>query len=90
VDAAHVCRENATVQPRVAAASAVATLALVAAACGGGGEPSQIDGVTSYDAAGVARDAMDDEVLEKDSLAYGRTLVVGGVHVDQLDGGQVA
>ena len=53
---------------RTLAAAALSALVLLAAGCDD--EPTTLDGATAYDAGSIARDAMDDEVLDEDSLAH--------------------
>ncbi len=72
----------------------VATLSLTlgATGCGGGsgGQPDTLGGITKYEAAVVARDAMNDEILEPESIAYDTTLLVGETTADQLEDGTQA
>ena len=62
--------------------------ALVAAGCGAGNDaPSEIGGLTAYHAASVARDAMDDEVIERDSVAYDGNWVIDDTVAERLPAG---
>jgi hypothetical protein len=82
-------RKNPTMKtwPVLGALSGAA--ALVAAGCGGGNDaPSEIGGLTAYHAASVARDAMDDEVIERESVAYdGNWVIEKTVAERRSDGG---
>jgi hypothetical protein len=67
------------------AASALAALALVSAGCDD--EPTTIDGATAYDAGSIAREAMDDEAVDEDSLAYGGTWLIDDTTAERMDDG---
>jgi hypothetical protein len=70
---------------RTLAAAALSALVLLAAGCDD--EPTTLDGATAYDAGSIARDAMDDEVLDEDSLAHGRTWVIDDTTADRMEDG---
>ena len=66
----------------------VGAVALAAAGCGGGsGAPSDIGGLTAYHAASVARDAMDDEVIDSESVAYDVNWVIDDTVADRFPDG---
>lgn len=65
----------------------VALLFLAAGCAGGGGGGSGIQGLTAYHAANVARDAMDEEVLDPESLAYDKTWLVDDTNQERLEDG---
>ena len=62
-------------------------LMLAATGCASGGPPGGVEGVTAYHAANLARDAMDDEVTKKGSLAFDRTWIIDDTTAEQLDDG---
>lgn len=69
-------------------AALVGTAVLAAAGCGGGsGSPSEIGGLTAYHAANAARDAMDDEVIEPESVAYDGNWVIDNTVADRFPDG---
>jgi hypothetical protein len=71
-------------------AALAGAMALAAAGCGGDGSPSEINGLTAYHAASVARDAMDDEAIEPESVAYDGNWVVDDTLAERLPDGSWA
>lgn len=69
-------------------AALVAALAFAAVGCGGGSDaPTDIGGLTAYHAANIARDAMDDEVIDPESVAYDSNWVIDDTVADRLADG---
>jgi len=60
---------------------------LAVAGCGGGGQPSELNGMTRLQASTAARDVMDDETLEPESPAHGRTWLIDRTEADKLADG---
>lgn len=72
-------------------AAGVAFLSVVVAGCGAGtGEPDRIGQTSSYDAAIVARQALDDAALDPESIAYGKSLLVAQIHASTASDGSPA
>jgi hypothetical protein len=67
------------------AAALLSGLALAAAGCDD--EPTTIGGATAYDAGTIAREAMDDEVLDESSLAYRGTWLIDDITAEKMDDG---
>jgi hypothetical protein len=65
-------------------------MALLVAGCGGGGEPGDLNGLTRLDASYAARDAMDEQSIDPNSPAHGRTWLIDGTEAEQLDDGSWA
>lgn len=75
---------------RTAVATLASILSLLAAGCEGGGEPGELNGLTRLAASHAARDAMDEQSIDPESPAHGRTWLIDKTEAEQLDDGSWA